>query len=81
MPETQLPPIEETILAYVLGYYQDEGHSPTMQEIAEHASKKLDIQITAAGVKHHVDKLVNRGRLKRTKRGTWRNLAPITAHT
>lgn len=78
MPDTQLPPIQNAALAYVLGYYQDEGHSPTMQEIAAHLSKKLGITISEGGTKHHIDQLVLKGRLKRTRRGSWRNLAPIT---
>ena len=70
----QKNPGKEKVLAYVLGYWADNGFAPTMKEVSE------GCRGMSAGVAHYfVAALVGEGKLKRTKRGRWRNIAPPDA--
>ena len=48
----KLTPTQETIYAYVAGYIQDEGYSPTYQEIAVRTG--LTTQMAEAHIKNIV---------------------------
>ena len=76
----QPTPLQERILAFVLGYYADNGVSPTREEIAERVKADDGSMLSSGVVHYHTEQLVRMGRLKRTRRSRWRNLAPISAN-
>lgn len=77
--EQNLTDAEECILAFVLGYYSDNKVGPTIEEIRAFFKEAKGISLSDGGVHYYMTKLIAKGRLKKTRRSGWRNLAPITA--
>lgn len=74
----ELTPFQERLLAYILGYYADNGYSPTCEEMAQAMNRRRKKQVSKGAVYHHSEMLVKAGRLKRTM-ARWRNLKPVSA--
>lgn len=72
-------PFQERLLAYILGYYADNHYSPTMDEMVD-AMSAGRYKLSKGSLHYHTEQLVRMGRLKRTRRSRWRNLAPISAN-
>lgn len=77
--EKPLSDIEECILGFVLGYYSDNKVGPTREEIRAFIREAKDVTLSEGGVHYHLTKLISKGRLKKTRRSSWRNIAPISA--
>jgi repressor LexA len=58
---------EEEILAYIYGYIDDNGYSPTRQEIAE------KFKMRKAAADYFVNQLSEKGKIKITP-NRWRNI-------
>jgi|GEM_PF-3310399 len=57
---------ESDILAYIYGYIDDNGYSPTRQEIADNISKDK-IKITPQGISYFINQLVAKKKIKLIK--------------
>ena len=57
---------ESDILAYIYGYIDDNGYSPTRQEIADNISKDK-IKITLQGISYFINQLVAKKKIKLIK--------------
>lgn len=73
----KLNKLEEWILAYILGYIEDNGYSPTRNEITEAWNSRHAEKMSRDAIDYRVRVLQRAGRIRYKKSRGWRNLEVI----